>query len=165
MTQREYSYEELTKLLRINKHALDDAWLEQPDLLFNAATKLAYAISERDQLAQELKEAEARADTELRKAARNSESKITDKEVESRRRLDKTYLRIQKDFTDKSLEVGLLFALKEAFSHRKDALESLVKLYLAQYFGAQVEDDSGQMRERLASRAKRAQADMRRNRS
>ncbi len=61
--------------------------------------------------------------------------KITEKEVDSQKRLHPDVKAALEVLGKLNLKVGRLFALKEAFQQRANALENLVKLYIAGYFG------------------------------
>lgn len=149
--------EELERLLSIDPHHLEQQWQQHPDSFYKIGKQLAYAISERDEAAKELKEVEAIVDAKIRHDAELHDERITEKGVESEKRLDKGVKAAQTKLADLSLRVGLLQALRDAFMHRKDALKDLVQLYLSNYYG---NSDIGQtrvsVRDATAQRAKAA---------
>lgn len=156
--------DDLEAMLAINEHQLEEEWQKQPDCYYKVKKELAYAMSERDDAYKAVKEAEAEAETFIREDAAEKEEKITDKAVEAQRRLDKNVLQAQDKHSELSLRVGLIEALVGAFSHRRDALENLVKLYLADYYGSGEHSGAtnGQVRDVMADRARKAQREMRR---
>lgn len=163
--------EDLEEKLLIDEHQLEREWQDQPQRYHQVAKELAYAISERDAAAQSLKETEAEVDGFIRAEAEERDEKITEKAVESKRRMDRSVIAAQRKLSDLSLRVGLLQALVGSFAHRRDALENLVKLYLAHYYGSQdignetVDGRRGgqTIRDVTASRARAAQREARRS--
>lgn len=165
--RKQLSVDELERGLLIDEHQLEHEWREQPERYFKVGRELAYAISERDQAAQYVKEIEAEVDTLIRKDAEVADERLTEKAIESQRRLDRRVIAAHKEVADLSLRVGLLQALVGSYSHRRDALESLVKLFLSNYYGTQdigrVQSGDGRnIRDATADRARQAQRNARR---
>jgi len=126
---------DLEQGLRIDEHALEDSWKEQPELFYRVSKKLALLISERDEAKRDLALVEAEVDEELRKDAREKEVKITEREIESRKLQDKEVVKSYERLARLNLQVSEYGALKESFSQRSFALSKLVELYLAEYYG------------------------------
>lgn len=125
----------LEKGLRIDEHALDEALMDQPDLLYDVSKHLALLISRRDAAKQELATVEAWVDGVLRRAAREQDSKSTEAEIKARLRVDSRVVEATEVYLRLSHAAGQFAALKEAFQQRGYALKDLVALHLASYYG------------------------------
>lgn len=134
--------EELEAGLIINKDALDEALQIQPDVFYQISKALASLVSQRDAAKQQLGDVEARVDAKLRQAAAVSEEKITEKVVESNKRLDKDVKAATDTYLELGAYVGQYTALKEAYQMRAYALKDLASLYIAGYFGDAVQSSS-----------------------
>ncbi len=157
---------ELEKQLPIDKHALDECLQEQPTLFYYAAEQLTLTISRRDEAKTELAKTEAHIDDEIRRDARESEKKITEKEVESQKLLHPKVAAAQTKLSELSLAVGKLYALKEAFVQRLDALKAMAKLHAENSYATDISirGRAGDARTRQAEDVKRAQNEERRRR-
>jgi hypothetical protein len=82
--------------------------------------------------------------------------------VEARRRVDKRVLAAQSEHNWYNGWVGKYLALKEAFQQRSYALNHLIELHLASYFGEV--KTSPRLRDVAADRARKAMAEARRSR-
>lgn len=127
-------FAELEAALPINEHALEECSRKHPEILYAVAKKLALAISRRDAAKKELKELCADTNMEFRRAADRESEKITEKALD-------TMVEAEADVREKvrqvgalDEQVGLLFALKEAFQSRGNMIEVLVRLYLGNYY-------------------------------
>jgi hypothetical protein len=127
--------EELEQGLLIDEDALDEALFQQPDLFYRVSKQLALSVSYRDQTKQEKEDTEARVDAQLRHDAEIDDEKITEKEIESQKRLNKDVQKAARELLRLNKEVGSLTALKESFQQRSFVLNKLVDLYTAGYFG------------------------------
>lgn len=165
MTER-FSIDQYKRMLRIDKHALDDMHQAQPELLFDVSEQLTLAISRRDTAKMELAQAEAEADKAIREEARTAEKKITEKEVEAQVKMDDDVDAAQRTLLDLNQDVGILFGLKEAFVDRRNALDSITKLYMANYYDRKQQDrpSSGE-RDLRSAQAADSQAQQNRQRS
>jgi hypothetical protein len=134
---------QLEAKLRIDEHALDIALREHPDLFYKVATELALAISNRDEAKQDLEEIEAQVDMELRKAAAVSDTKTTEKEIESNKKVDKKVKAANDKFLEERFNAAKWTALKEAYEARSYALSKLVDLFLANYYSANEDNRTG----------------------
>lgn len=138
---RDYSdtpVSELEAALAIDENALNEALIQQPDAFYRVSKKLALKASQRDAQKQALQEEEAYADERARESIPDGE-RITDTAVKAIVRLDKKVLEANSLLLKLNREVGLLQALKEAFSQRSYVMKDLVSLYVANYYG----DSSG----------------------
>jgi hypothetical protein len=156
---------ELEKGLRIDEDALDEALLAQPDLFYRVSKALALLSSRRDAAKQEIGEAEAVADLQIRTAARRDQTKITNEQVASEKRLNKRVKRAIDQMLHLNSAVAQFGALKEAYQQRSWALKELCNLNAENYYS---DRSYGGARNdaltRVAERNKRDMADARRNR-
>lgn len=132
----EPSISELENGLRIDEHALEQAWIGQPETFYRVAKRLQLLISQRDAAKQNAAETEARADLEIRETAGRQNEKVTESEVKALVKLDKDVAKASNELLDLQRQLGALSALKESFEQRGKALDGLTKLYLANYYGA-----------------------------
>lgn len=122
--------------LRIDKDALEECLVEQPELYGKWSTAWAEAVKERDQSKEQLNLVKADLDMKLRKSwdILGFDKKPTDMAIT-------TWICAQKDYRDANFHliqatynVNVLEAAKWAFQHRKDALDNLTKLFLSNYY-------------------------------
>jgi len=111
---------DLEARLLIDKHALDDECLDQPNRYYRVSEALTLAISQRDQAKQELTEVEARIDAEIREGHdTETDGRLTEKMVESQKSLHREVLKA-----------------KAAHGKRRYMLQGLIDLHLGGYFGS-----------------------------
>jgi len=120
--------------LLVDKNALDEALENQPDLFHRVSRRLEMLISLRDEAKQKLQETEAEADIDIREEARASDKKITEREIESLRKVDSEVVIASKKYLTLSRLVGQFKAMKEAYEQRSFALNNMVNLYGANYY-------------------------------
>lgn len=129
------SISDLEEGLAIDEDALEESCIRQPELFYRVAKELALQTSRRDAANQMVKEAEAKADGQIRHDAQVAEEKITEKEIESQKRLHRDV----KSAIEYALligeNVGQLGALKEAYQQRGYVLKGLIELHVTGYFG------------------------------
>ena len=128
----------------LDPNRLDEEWVKQPELFHHAARKLA----------------DARADWERAKAARDVEraeldrhvrrdpedfgvAKVTEGAIENIIITQKTYKRATEELIKAKHAVDILEADVRTLEHRKSALEALVKLRLAEYYAEPVTPKGG----------------------
>jgi hypothetical protein len=129
------SITDLEKGLLIDKDALDEAIENQPDLFYHVSQELAYLISERDAAKQAVENTESEADVSIRQLVKKSTDKVTESEIKARINNHKKVRDATDDYLNLCRKVGQYTALKEAFQQRGYALNKLVDLYTAGYFG------------------------------
>lgn len=134
------------KALLVDEHALNEELQHQPDLFYRVSKLLLNAISERDAAKQDLVELEARVDAEIRKDASVSGERVTEKEVESQKKLNPKVTKAIRDLHALQLQVAKYTALKEAYMQRANVLRDFVTLYSANYFS---DASNGSSRARL----------------
>jgi hypothetical protein len=123
--------------LTIDKTNLDKELLEHPQRVYEINKTAALAEKKRDEADFELKVVEA----ELEKEAREKLSKTTEGAVKNFVRTHPYYIAALKNSIDANSEFKIIQAGVIAFSHRKMALENLIKLYLSNYFAEPYDSD------------------------
>jgi hypothetical protein len=159
------SIADLEKGLRIDENALDEALLTHPDVFYRVSRQLTLLISQRDAIDQEKKEIEARVDAQLRHDAEVTETKTTETQIKSDTRRDKDVIRITDKLLEYNKQVGQWQALKEAFLQRSYMLKAMCDLYVAGYFGANMDASTSRMKEHDANSNRRDMDRLRRQRS
>lgn len=157
---------ELGDLLLIDENALEDASREQAESFYRVSKWLAVLISERDEAKQQLAIVESEVDLEIRREVLDNNDKITEPEVKARCRVDKRVQAAQKEHNWFSKWVGQYDALKDSFVQRSYALNHLVDLHLASYFGeikASQSKPRDVLRDAMADRARKGMAQARRD--
>jgi len=122
---------------------------------------LALLISNRDEAKQNLKEAEARTDAKIRHDAEVAGERITEKVVESQKLVQRDVLAAKDALFTLEREVGQMWALKEAFQSRSYAIRDLIQLYIANYYGSEMERSAeNKLRSNTAAAARQRQGEI-----
>lgn len=130
-------YDERTELMariKIDKNALDDNAVEQPELFFRCAEQLELAISRRDRLKYDLDLLTAKIDCDIRARYEKQEKKFTEKSVSSEVEADVDIIDLKRKLLDAGQDVGKWRALREALEQRRDMLKVEANLYVGNYF-------------------------------
>lgn len=143
--------DELKAYLAIDKDALDECLMQQPEVYSKVAEALAIAESERDATKLELEERSAEVDRQVRAAAERAEEKVTEAAIKGRVSLDVEIKRLNRELLDFASEAKLWRALESAFEQRADMLKKLVDLHLRSTYGYSLEAGVGQARTSLVS--------------
>jgi hypothetical protein len=122
----------LRKCLRIDKLCLDDAIIENPQLILEVGDAHADAVGIRDTLKEQLAVIDAEIDGEMRLDA--GSKRITDTTVKAMILTDSRHDKAFRAYIQARIKADKLAALKAAFDDRRDALRDLAKLYVANYF-------------------------------
>jgi len=146
-------FTDMAEGIRIDRDALDEYLIQQPQLYYEVSERLALAISRRDAQRDEVKVTESEVDEIVRQEAADEEKKITEAGVKEQVAQHRSVVAARKMLTRLETEIGRLSALKEAYSQRSHALRELCGLYAANYWG----DGSGGVR--TANAIKDAQYD------
>lgn len=125
---------ELEKHILIDRDALDEMLIQHPDLFYRVSKVLVLRISQRDAAKQDLSEAEALADAQIRKDAAIAEEKITADQVKAEIKVNKSVMAAVDKLADLTYWVNRWSALKEAYLARSHALRDLVSLYGNNYW-------------------------------
>lgn len=135
---------ETGQFLRINRARLDDEWAEQSNLVFKYSKMLAKSIQKENDLAAEVKVVEA----ELGQRIRNDPGEFglvrsTDKSVTATVKTLDEYKQAVTNVSQAKYKSDLLRGAISALSHRKKALENLVRLFGMSYFADPRHEDDG----------------------
>jgi|ADurb_H2B_03_Slu_FD_contig_31_952612_length_5191_multi_7_in_0_out_0_6 hypothetical protein len=120
--------------LGINRFALDKEWEEQPEKFINWYEKEIEAQFQRDKLKEQLDLTKAELDGEIRETAASNSVKITEAMVSSEILKSERFKKINNDYLESVKNAKILGAAREAFEHRKKALEKLTDLFIAGYW-------------------------------
>lgn len=140
----------------IDEDRLEDGLRDNVELYRRVAQRVAIETSRRDAARQWYKTVEARIEATIRRVAKESGEKITEKDIGSRVILHSDY---QQAFAKLlSIERGCkeVEALERSFSNRLSALKHLASLWIAGYYGeASASASSEKSKEALAENSKR----------
>ena len=123
--------------LTIDKSNLDQEILDHPQKVYEINRLAALAEKKRDEAEFNLKVVEA----ELEKEGREILSKTTEGAVKNFVRTHPHYIQALKECLDTNAEFKNIQAGVIAFSHRKMALENLIKLFLSNYYAEPYDSD------------------------
>src|SRR4051812_37664570 len=129
------AFAELESGLLIEEHALDEALASQADCFYHVSKELAELISLRDFAKSHLADTEAKISITIRSSLQGKDKKPTEGEINAKVRTSKFVMEANKNLLDLQRKVGSYSALKESFEQRSYALNKLVELYSAGYFG------------------------------
>lgn len=127
-------YNEYREKLVIDKHAMDDMWLEQPQIYNEIGERLALEISHRDQAKDDLADIAAELDTQVRELHADDEKKPTETAIKNEVKQDATYKAAQTMLRARELNVSKLQSLRDSFHQRRYALQDLTTLWTGGYF-------------------------------
>jgi len=135
--------------LKIDEDALDLELLEQASLFMRYAKNYAETRRVLDEEKQRLDIVKADIDKQIREHPEKFKvEKITEGAIQSAILTEGTYNIAYKKYLDAKFESDMASNAVQAFSQRKDALENLVRLYIANYFaGPSVPRDLSKERE------------------
>ena len=122
--------DEFKKYLRIDKQALDDEVMQQPELFFQVSEAYAQAVAERDALKEEM----AVADADLYQAFKTKNEKSTDTFIKSKVQIAPDHQRAFTEFLEAKEHADKLAALKDAFFQKSEMLKTLGRLHASNYF-------------------------------
>lgn len=137
-----YGKEELDKLqagLKVDKHSLDDELIKQPGLIFEIASEAALWASRRDAAKQRSQSVEAEADARIRHDIEVAGDKVTEKLVESCKRVDPKVKASQADLLRFNLTVAKFSGMQEAYRSRGYVLKDLCALHADAYWASNSE--------------------------
>ena len=121
--------------LEIDKFTLDTEWQFQSIKFSEWAEKEVEALYLKDKAKEQLDLVRAQLDSSVRK---NPEAygleKVTEGAIQNVILQHKDYMDISRAYLDAVKEARILGVAREAFDHRKKALEKLTELFLSQYW-------------------------------
>jgi hypothetical protein len=127
-------YDEYRGKLMIDKHAMDDMWLEQPGIYQEIGERLALEISRRDEAKDDLADVTAELDTAVRELHADDDKKPTETALKNEIKQDAKYKRALARQRALELNVSRLTSLKDSFHQRRYALQDLTTLWTGGYF-------------------------------
>lgn len=148
--------DQLSDAVIIDKHNLDEAWVEQPDIFWRVSDQLARARNNREKaklardqvittVGAQMRE-DAEAAVEKAGKGRVSETALS-RDIE----LDDRVQQARADYQRHVYTVDRWEALKESFSQRSYALKDLTGLHIANYYQT---NSGGDRREQAAGRVR-----------
>ena len=129
------------EILHIDKHLLDEEWVNQPKLYFEYASELAGARIDLEEAKAEFDVVKAETDFDIRSNPTNYElpEKTTEVMIGKAVILTEEYQDAQKIVFIAKHRVDILSGAQTALDHRKKALENLVELHGRNYFSKPVD--------------------------
>ena len=126
------------EILHIDKHLLDEEWVNQPKLYFEYASELALARQELEEAKAEFDVVKAETDLTIRSnpADYDLPEKTTEVMIGKALILTDEYADAQKVVFIAQYRVNILSGAQTALDHRKKALEKLVDLHGRNYFSS-----------------------------
>ncbi len=123
--------------LKINKYELDEEWLKQPTLFINWAEEFVDAQADRDRKKEQLDLVRAELDNAIRSEPEKfGLAKVTEGAIQNIILTEGSYRDAQDKYLTAVKQAKILDVAKEAFDHKKKALENLTSLFLAGYFSS-----------------------------
>jgi hypothetical protein len=127
---------EYKKDLEINKNALDNEWLSQPNLFFKYAKESAKADADAKRAKENLEVVDAELYLSIKRKADSTGDKTTEAGIKSQILNSDEHKKASDDLNNALEESKLLSLAVEAMNQRKYALENLVRLHLAGYYSS-----------------------------
>lgn len=150
--------------LQIDKLALDDCLIEQPEVYYHVSEGVTLAVEARDAAKLDLDELMAKKDQEIRTKAAVDEEKLTETAIQNKLRGLPEIQEAQQDLLTTRKAADDWLALKEAFQQRSFMLRELVALTIAQRGDLALANGSNQARAVLADDNKARADKLRRER-
>lgn len=126
--------ETLKDSLQINKNALDDEVIRQPQLFFAVAEKYVEAAAKRDTLKEALTSIDAELDGKVRIMLEKAAEKTTEAIVRNAVQVHKDHEKAFNLYIQAKIDADALGALKEAFIQRSFMLRDMCSLYVSSYY-------------------------------
>lgn len=151
--------------VKLDRHALDFAAEEQPELFLNVANEHVEAQSRHDELKDVLLQLDARLGREVRAEMEKGGAKATEGKVADSVLGNEERQQAAKNLAAAKVEVDRWSALRASLEHRKSMIRELATLYASGYFTAGASDTaSRQVRDQKAEEGRRQLADKRKER-
>lgn len=121
--------------LEIDKYALDEEWLKQPNLYFHWSQAKTQALAERDDAKRKLDYKKSTLDLAVRKDPKNwGLDKPTESSIASVIVGDKDYQKELKTFQEANHDYNILEDSIRALEQKRSALDNLTKLHISGYY-------------------------------
>lgn len=124
-----------TRKLAIDRDNLDNDLAEVGQIFQEVGEEIAFAISRKDQAADDVKRIEAEVETTLRSDAERRGVKMTDKAVAAAVFGHADVAHAKAKLRNRQEELARLQNLEQSFKQRGYAIRDMVSLHLAAYFG------------------------------
>jgi len=129
-TQKSYK-EDLT----IDRDNLHEEWMQQASLFMKWAESSVQAQFERDKAKERLDICRANLDGQIRTDPQAfTVEKVTEAAIQSAILLSKEYKEKNNEYLESVRQAKILDAAREAFDHKKKALEKITDLYISGYY-------------------------------
>lgn len=140
--------DDFQKDVRLDKYALDQCALEQPELFAHWATLWADAVNDRDRCKDRLSLVRSECVSEIRSTPSEfgwtkHDKPPTEAFITSAICGHKNFVEANEDYLAASHEVNTLAVAKEAFDHRSKMIVVLAGLYSSSYFSGNKQMDKG----------------------
>lgn len=127
-------FDRYESMLTIDKHALDDELLEQPQYYSDVSQRLATCISYRDEAKDNLEGVRAMLDQRIRREVPDDAKKPSETAIASMVIQQSEYQKAKDEHAAWTDRYNRWMGLKEAIIQRGYALKDLVALFVADYF-------------------------------
>jgi hypothetical protein len=122
--------------LQINWDTFEYEWAQQPTLFMQYAQKHAQAIRLRNKAKEQLDLIRAQLERRIRREPGKYQlEKVTESQIFSCVLEQPEYQEATERLQDAEYNVAILAGAKEAFDHKKEALQSLTKLFTSAFYG------------------------------
>lgn len=155
---------QLREELSINKNALDDCLMEQPDLYYHVAEGYTLAVAARDAAKLDLEQTMAEKAEEIRERALRDDEKITETAITRKLATDPEVAGLEEHLLELRGTADKWQALKEAFQQRSFMLRELVQMLVARLSAGSLERGADRALQDLGDARGRALEDVRRQR-
>lgn len=155
----------LREQLLIDRDALSDCLIEQPQLYYDVARGHAESVARRDALKLDVEEVQAEVDKRIRTDAAFLVVKVTEAAIQQQIKLDAKVTDLAHRSLQAREETDLWAALREAYQQRSFMLRELVALHVSERHDVALSNGAGQRpiaADAMAEHNMRATADARR---
>ena len=133
-TQKRTEADEATQIVQVDKYNLDGEWTDQPGAMHWCLLGCADALRKRKEAEEAVELILAEQDETIRTHALATGEKITENAIKRQVVMSTEYQDAVAHRDDLALALHVLDAERTALDHKKSALETLGKLYLANYY-------------------------------
>ena len=130
---KEWTIEQAEAGLKIDKVELDEELINQPSVFCSVSMEYVSTVSERDYLKEEADRMERTVDLEVRAAAAQSGTKITEAAISSEVKLNEHVIEIRDRFFKSKEKADRWGVLREAFLQRAHVLKDLAHLATSEW--------------------------------
>ncbi len=156
---------ELEDALGISKENLDEHISTHSEIFYQVGKIVAVLASRRDKEKQNRDNVESQVDLNIRQQALSDSIKITEREIDARKNLNKEVQESRDAVLDLGEEINIWGALKEAYGHRNYMLKEITALYVTEYYATQSAGDGNKYKGVQADRGREAMSGERKRRS